>query len=276
MNDPSLTVRPDFSSEDFSEAQLQLTSDTVDDNQAARTLRTLWDIQNAKDEQMARALAEQEAEESAQRQRRLREEVEAALMEEHRKNKAKYAPVPDKGEYCELYFFTNVGLAEAESFNPSLDDKALTLLKADNGQHVWVPASNTRDKSAIIRDEDLTWEQFGEASVRFLEAMREHNWQEDRVEMHVKFWTALENHPWHHSPLNLLKRALLLYQSQQRQKWHQAIGTVQAFSLAKLNVGVLNHTSEELHARECNEQLDNLRQVSPPPLPFVQQLELTI
>ncbi|KAI5988071.1 hypothetical protein EDD15DRAFT_2139278, partial [Pisolithus albus] len=220
---PNLAVRPDFSSEDFAEARLQLTSDTVDDNQAARILGSLWDIQNARDiqrwnarreedEHRARALAEQEAEEAAQQQRRLREEAEAALAEERKKNKAKYAPVPDKGEYCELYFFTNDGLAEAESFNPSIDDEALTLLKTDNGQHVWVPATNTRDKSAIIKDEDLTWEQFGEASVRLLEAMREHDWQEDRIEMHVKFWTALETHPWRRSPLNLLKRALLLYQ----------------------------------------------------------------
>ncbi|KAI5984449.1 hypothetical protein EDD15DRAFT_2480468, partial [Pisolithus albus] len=202
MNDPNLAVRPDFSSDDFAEARLQLTSDTVDDGQAARILATLWDIQNAKDirrwnahreeeDQMVRALAEQEAEEAAQKQRRLCEEAEAALAEERKKNKAKYAPVPDievpsgpvnipapyatrklkKGEYCELYFFTNDGLAEAEAFNPSVDDEALTLLKADNGQHIWVPASNTRDKSSVIRDEDLTWEQFGEASVRLLEAM---------------------------------------------------------------------------------------------------------
>ncbi|KAI5981748.1 hypothetical protein EDD15DRAFT_2182644 [Pisolithus albus] len=278
MNDPNLAVRPDFSSDDFAEARLQLTSDTVDDGQAARILATLWDIQNAKDirrwnahreeeDQMARALAEQEAEEAAQKQRRLREEAEAALAEERKKNKAKYAP---KGEYCELYFFTNDGLAEAEAFNPSVDDEALTLLKADNGQHIWVPASNTRDKSSVIRDEDLTWEQFGEASVRLLEAMREHEWQEDRIEMHVKFWTALETHPWRRSPLTLLKRALLLYQSQQRQRWHRAIGMAQAFSLAKLNIGVLNDAREEIHARERNEQLENLRQVStplPPPSP---------
>ncbi|KAI5999103.1 hypothetical protein EDD15DRAFT_2400864 [Pisolithus albus] len=164
MNDPNLAVCPDFSSDDFAEARLQLTSNTVDDGQAARILATLWDIQNAKDirrwnahreeeDQMARALAEQEAEEAAQKQCRLREEAEAALMEERKKNKAKYAPVPDievplgpvnipapyttrklkKGEYCELYFFTNDGLAEAEAFNPSVDDEALTLLKADNG-----------------------------------------------------------------------------------------------------------------------------------------------
>ncbi|KAI6141131.1 hypothetical protein EDD17DRAFT_1499303 [Pisolithus thermaeus] len=231
--DLNLAVHPDFSLEDFSDACLQLTNNTIDDEQVAGILGILWDIQNAKDvqrwnacreeeTQMARDLAEQAAEELAQHQRCLRDEEEAILAEEDKKNKAKYAPVPDievpsgpvnipapyathklkKGEYCKLYFFTNVGLAEAESFNASINDEALTLLKADNGQHVWVPVSNSRDKLAVIKDKDLTWEQFGEAAVCLMNTMREHDWQKDRVNMHVKFWTALEEHPWCHSPHN--------------------------------------------------------------------------
>ncbi|KIN98211.1 hypothetical protein M404DRAFT_31576 [Pisolithus tinctorius Marx 270] len=105
-----------------------------------------------------------------------------------------------KGEYCELYFFTNAGLAEAESFNPSVDNEALTLLKTDNGQHLWVPASATRDKVSIIKDKDLTWEQFGEVALCMVEAMRNHDWPEESVQMHIDFWMALESHPWCHSP----------------------------------------------------------------------------
>ncbi|KAI6027202.1 hypothetical protein EDC04DRAFT_2548016, partial [Pisolithus marmoratus] len=85
---------------------LHLTNDLVDDEQVSRILGTLWDIQNAKDvqrwnacrnkeTQMARALAEQAAEELAQQQHCLHEEEEASLTEEHKKNKAKYAPVLD-------------------------------------------------------------------------------------------------------------------------------------------------------------------------------------
>ncbi|KAI6016082.1 hypothetical protein BKA83DRAFT_4060466 [Pisolithus microcarpus] len=274
MEDPNLAVRPDFSSDDFVEACLQLTNDTVDDEQASRILGTLWDIQNAKDTQRwnarkeeeaqtARYLAEQVAEALAQQQRHLHDEEESSLAEECKKNKAKYAPVPDKGEYCELYFFTNVGLAEAESSNASINDEALTLLKSDNGQHIWIPASHSRDKSAIIKDEDLTWEQFGEAGLCLISAMREHDWQRDRIDMHIKFWTGLEEHPWRRSSRNHLNRALLLYQSQQRQKWHRAIGTAEGFSLAKLNEGVLRDASDELAERERNAHLENLRQVRP-------------
>ncbi|KAI6045300.1 hypothetical protein EDC04DRAFT_138999 [Pisolithus marmoratus] len=167
-----------------------------------------------------------------------------------------------KGEHCELYFFTNVGLAEAESFAASIDNEALTLLKSDNGQHVWVPASSSRDKSAVIKDEDFTWEQFGEAAVRLINAVKEHDWEKDRIDMHIRFWSALEEHPWRRSPRNHLKRALLLYQSQQRQKWHRAIGTTQGFSLAKLNEEAPRDACEESRERERTAQLDNLRQVS--------------
>ncbi|KAI6039362.1 hypothetical protein EDC04DRAFT_2568461 [Pisolithus marmoratus] len=196
MENPNLAVHPDFSTDKHQEAHSHLLNDIVNDDQAACILGTLWDINNAKDKlrwnanraeeaQMATMEAEQEAEDRAQEECHVHEEEEAVWTEEQRKNKYKFTPVHDvempsgpvnipapyaqhklkKAEYCELYFFTNVGLAEAESINSLVDDEALTLLKSDNGQHVWVPASSTRDKSSIIKDEDLTWEQFGEVAI---------------------------------------------------------------------------------------------------------------
>ncbi|KIN97237.1 hypothetical protein M404DRAFT_32459 [Pisolithus tinctorius Marx 270] len=174
-----------------------------------------------------------------------------------------------KGEYCELYFFTNAGLAEAESFNPSVDDEALTLLKTDSGQHLWVPASATRDKASVIKDEDLTWEQFGEAALRMVEAMRNHDWPEESVQMHIDFWTALESHPWRRSPREHYKRALLLYQSQQRQRWHRSNLGSYRWSLAELNEELLNTAKDEILDNERTKQLENLRKnrSSSSPLP---------
>lgn len=92
--------------------------------------------------------------------------------------------------------------------------------------------------------------------------MRENEWPEDRVKMHVDFWTALETHPWRRSPLAHLKRALLLYQSRERQRWHRVIGTAHSWSLAKLNQTLLDRTKEEILETERVEQLKNLRQIS--------------
>ncbi|KAI6006245.1 hypothetical protein F5J12DRAFT_721228, partial [Pisolithus orientalis] len=180
---------------------------------------------------------EQAAEEQAEQDCCAHEEEETICLEEHKKYKVKSMLICDikapmgpvniptpyalhkllKGEYCKLYFFTNVGLAEAESYNPSVDDKALTLLKTDNGPHLWVPTSSTRDKSTIIKDEDLTWEQFREAAICMINVMRDHDWPEESVKMHLKFWMAIESHPWCHSLHEHYKCALLLYQSQQCQ-----------------------------------------------------------
>ncbi|KIO00123.1 hypothetical protein M404DRAFT_104990, partial [Pisolithus tinctorius Marx 270] len=292
MENPNTAIQPDFTTEEYQEARLHLVNDTVDDQQAANILATLWVLNNNKEKLNWQTCKEQEAqrvqdeveqaeEELAERQRCRLKEAEMAQAEEWKKNRTKHAPirkvgVPSgpvnipspyaarklkKGEYCKLYFFTNIGLAEAETFNPSIDDEALTLLKADNGQHIWVPASTTRDKSSIIKDEDLTWEQFGEASVRLISAMKEHDWEEERVDMHIDFWMAIEAHPWWRSPRAHLKRVLLLYQSQQRQRWHRAQSTLNTWSLSELNQELLNDAREEILDRECSQELKNLRKV---------------
>ncbi|KIN95995.1 hypothetical protein M404DRAFT_164401, partial [Pisolithus tinctorius Marx 270] len=110
-------------------------------------------------------------------------------------------------------------------------------------------------------DEDLTWEQFGEASMRLISAMKEHDWEEERVDMHVDFWMAIEAHPWQRSPRAHLKRALLLYQSQQRQRWHRALSTLNTWSLSELNQELLNDAREEILDRERSQELENLRKV---------------
>ncbi|KAI5986707.1 hypothetical protein F5J12DRAFT_695640, partial [Pisolithus orientalis] len=46
MEDPNLAIQPDFSSEEYNEACLHLISDTVDNEQAAHILGTLWEINN--------------------------------------------------------------------------------------------------------------------------------------------------------------------------------------------------------------------------------------
>ncbi|KAI6144279.1 hypothetical protein BKA82DRAFT_3983119 [Pisolithus tinctorius] len=195
MEDPNQVVCLDFSTEEYNEACLQLVSDTIDNEQAAQILGSLWEINNNKERAQwavqradeARRVQEankQAVEEHAEEQCHACEEEEAAHLEEQKKYKAKFTPIHNvkaptstspllyasrkllKGEYCELYFFTNASLAEAESFNPSVvagvlhlqhvDDEALTLLKADNGQHLWVPTSTMRDKSSVIKDKDLS------------------------------------------------------------------------------------------------------------------------
>jgi hypothetical protein len=64
--------------------------------------------------------------------------------------------------------------------------------------------------------------------------------------MHIQFWSALQAHRWRHAPDQLKQRALLLYQSQQRRRWHQTIGTAQSWSLEELNQDLILEAREEL------------------------------
>ncbi|KAG2136650.1 hypothetical protein DEU56DRAFT_707376, partial [Suillus clintonianus] len=202
-DDPNLAVAPNFQSPEYAEARAQITSDAVDDQQAATILANLWRIQNDADKrnwaarleaeaQEAEAERREAAEEEAQRQLTLKAEQEAAIQEECKKNKAKYAPIKDievpsdpiilpcqyairkmkSGEYCELFYFTNNGLEEASRSTFTADEDALVMMPTSDGLHKWIPASAARDpKAQVIKDENLTWEQFNESAPRMITLM---------------------------------------------------------------------------------------------------------
>lgn len=46
-----------------------------------------------------------------------------------------------KGEFCEVYFFMNKGLAEADSTLHSVDDEALAIVQDKNGLYSFIPAA---------------------------------------------------------------------------------------------------------------------------------------
>jgi hypothetical protein len=102
-----------------------------------------------------------------------------------KKNKSKYAPVCNieipsnlvilpcqytirkmkSGEYCKLFYFTNSGLEEASRATFTVDEDALIMLPTSDGLHKWIPAGAARDpKVHIVKDENLTWEQFNKAA----------------------------------------------------------------------------------------------------------------
>ncbi|KAG2036745.1 hypothetical protein BDR03DRAFT_832738, partial [Suillus americanus] len=142
----------------------------------------------------------------------------AACLEEWKKNKNKYAPIKCRklkaGEYCELHYFTNKGLDDAKDTVLMGEPDMLVMLPDANGAHTWIPAATVKDPkaSAVVRDENLSWEQFLEAAPHILSMMKVQDWPDDCINMHIQFWTALQNHHWHHALDPLKQCALLLYQ----------------------------------------------------------------
>ncbi|KAH7919126.1 hypothetical protein BV22DRAFT_1099823, partial [Leucogyrophana mollusca] len=202
----------------------------MDDAAATAALRNLWVISNNQDkarwaqqlrDEARAAEAEQLhlAEEEHRRQQALADEEEEEEREERKKNKGMYVPLRNmaKGEYCEMWYFTNTGVREAASAILDSEPEALTLLPSVNGGQTWVPAGAIRDpKSQVKKDEHLTWEEFLEAAPRMIDSMKDNRWKKERVDMFIGFWSAIQNHRWRHSFDPLQQRALLVYQSQQR------------------------------------------------------------
>ncbi|KAG2096075.1 uncharacterized protein F5147DRAFT_716935 [Suillus discolor] len=272
---PNEAIRPDFTTQEHENARQKLIDEGFNADQAARSLSALWTLTNNADkerwalEQRRRHEAEQrEEEEQEERRQLIKDEQEAAHLEDRKKNKNKYAPlvrgkVPSDptiipaqyalrkmkaGDYCKLHYFTNKGLEDAKVSNLLAEPEALVMLPATDGLHSWVPAAVVKDpKSApIVKDENLSWENFNEAAPCMIASMKLHDWPDDRVDMHIQFLCALQSHRWRHAPDTLKQRALLLYQSQQHRRWHMTIGTAQSWSLEELNQDLILEAREEL------------------------------
>ncbi|KAG1720518.1 hypothetical protein EDB19DRAFT_1835946 [Suillus lakei] len=257
---PNHAVLPDFRTEEYAAARAHLISDAVNNDQAAKLLADLWVTQNQADKQCWATRLEEEAQ-------AILEEQEAAITEERKKNKSKYAPVRDAdvpsnpvilpcqyavrkmkaGDYCELFYFTNSGLEEASNSSFTADADTLIMMTSTDGSHKWIPAGAARDpKAQVLKDDNLTWEQFNEAAPRMIISMKENDWPVDRVDMHVAFWSMLQNHHWRHAFNTHKQHALLLYQVQQRCRWHLAIGSSNSWSLARVNQDLLDEAHEEV------------------------------
>ncbi|KAG1888612.1 hypothetical protein F4604DRAFT_1877199 [Suillus subluteus] len=178
MEDPNEAIRPDFTSLEHQEERQAL----IDE---AHSLAAIWDVNNNADKRHLQDVRRREEEEEEQHQQLLKDEQEAAHCEERKKNKNKYAPlvqgrvpsdptiIPTQyalrklkaGDYCELHYFTNRGLEDAKMSNLLAEPDALVMLPSADGLHSWVPAAAVKDPKAapIIKDENLSWEDFNEA-----------------------------------------------------------------------------------------------------------------
>ncbi|KAG1802848.1 uncharacterized protein HD556DRAFT_1429584 [Suillus plorans] len=201
VEDPNLAIRPDFASQEHEASRHQLVEEGLSNENAARTLAALWTLaNNAEKDRWAlkqRRLLEarqREEEEEEERQQQRKEEEETARLEERKKNKTKYAPivrgkVPSdptilpaqyairkmkSGDYCELHYFTNRGLEDAKLSNLIAEPEAMVMLPAADGLHSWIPAAAVKDPKAapVVKDENLSWEEFNEAAPRMITMMK--------------------------------------------------------------------------------------------------------
>jgi hypothetical protein len=277
-NNPHHARAPDYVQERFRATRQTLVDDFgITHEQAAQRLTTIWGAQNAIDREewdaqqediaeVARLEQEQRQQLEEEQQRAREEEQELAQQEERKKNRNKFLPynkVPianaipklpsplairklKKGDYVEMYYFTNKGLAEAEASSRSVDDEAFSLTRDENGHHSFISVAAAKAKDTIIPDKDLTWVEVDEAAPRLLQAMRENGWDGERIQSHLQFWMALGSHEYRHDSDEFGKRALIIYQDTARRRWHNLLGTPQSFDLIPIDKGMIKEICDEL------------------------------
>ncbi|KAF8546421.1 hypothetical protein OG21DRAFT_1427047, partial [Imleria badia] len=222
MEDPNLAVLPDFTTNEYKQNRALLRDAGMLNLQAVEVLTHQWIMKNDKDKAKWNRRREEEAIAAAdtrQHEQELRvqwEEEEALIVrEECKKNKAKFAPIPkvpvpsdpiilpsqvalrklQQHKFCELWYFTNAGLDEADtSLSYALDDDTLSFVTSTDGLPTLVPTSLACDKASVVQDEHLSIEQFGESAPCMIPFMFDNGWDQAHVQMHVEFWGAIERH----------------------------------------------------------------------------------
>lgn len=74
----------------------------------------------------------------------------------------------------------------------------------------------------------------------------DHGWDHSHMQMHIRFWSALENHKWCNLCNKNQQCALLVYQGQQRHKWHNCVTSPRVFDLSLINEEVLCDTLDTI------------------------------
>lgn len=132
----------------------------------------------------------------------------------------------------------------SEQFKTTNSD-AFGLLQGPDGLASLQPQSTTRALKHVIRDADLTWEQFSLAVPTYLREIERADWPKTHVEMMSAFFYALQHHPSHSRPHS--SEALLRYQAKTRYDWHELISRGSpSYSLALINNNLLDQMCSEI------------------------------
>ncbi|KAL6309303.1 hypothetical protein BKA93DRAFT_711950, partial [Sparassis latifolia] len=199
---PASLECPDYASDTYAATRAPLVNDHTTNEQAIQLLVNIWKAGNDAEkvswqhqmEEHEAEVAEQvrlaaEADNDAQ-EAQLAEQANVR-KEEIKKNRAKFAPIPDRdvptiapviaanyaikrmerGDFVELWYYTNEGLEEALRITSSVDDEAMVMTRTSDGSTSWVPAGSVREARGVTDDKDIRWEDFCQAVPRMVLAM---------------------------------------------------------------------------------------------------------
>ncbi|KAG6810209.1 hypothetical protein H0H92_012900 [Tricholoma furcatifolium] len=133
----------------------------------------------------------------------VRHKTETAQAKERKKKRTKYlelseAPSPitppeilptyatlqlQKGQYVELWYFINEGIASGLKHAFTVDKKTMAQSIDKDGTVTWISAITAKVLREAKADRDLSWEQVLVAFPRFIEAIHATEWPEQHQKM---------------------------------------------------------------------------------------------
>lgn len=280
-SDPRFLVCPDFMTERYRVSRISMVTATVTEEQAAGTLRNIWVTTNEDlclqwqqqlvEDERQKAEKQRIDEEEHERQRvALQLEEATARADEKKKNRLKHIPIPmrprpfandeealisefairklDKGQYIELYYWTNHGLEDAMINYRTRDDDRLVPTTGEDGSTVWISAASSKPAPGVIADRHLSPADFAQAIPRIVAALEERDWPQQRVLMLAQFWGGIMLHRYWNSRDLLAQRCIMLFQEEQRRAWHNAIPSSKgAWDISVIDEPTLARTFERVY-----------------------------
>ncbi|KAG2744451.1 hypothetical protein P692DRAFT_201808407 [Suillus brevipes Sb2] len=241
LSDPHVNVCPDFMLAFYQTSCMPLVTLNNTEEQAVELLQAVWVATNAAQHVQWQDQVAVDQVEAAEKQCLLDEENDHKLQaqclaeatiddEEKKRTDSNIFPflnalvlLLEKGHYIEIYYWTNKGIADACLVYRATDAEGMVPYKTVDGFTTLISASTMRPSTTVVPDSNLDALEFAQAIPRLVASLTERGWGHDRVHMLAGFWGALMLHRYWISDNPLDKRALLMYQEEQRRAWHQAI-----------------------------------------------------
>lgn len=143
----------------------------------------------------------------------------------------------EKKEYVDLWHFTAQGCREAASLDLATPDDTFSLVSTGNGLMLQSVGAAAVQSSKIVKDENLSFEQWSEGKTRLLSCMGEHGWKEDETNELAKFFLNLDFHPMRSERFGL--QAVLRYQERVRRHWTGALRNNRGYTIGTINKDLL-------------------------------------
>ncbi|KAG1777109.1 hypothetical protein EV702DRAFT_970307 [Suillus placidus] len=278
---PSVLVSPDLMSARYQLSHTGMISATVTEVQAAEFLCNSWTTTNealciqwqdqvAEDDRLSAERKHLADEEDEHRQLPLQLEEATTKADERKKNHSKHLAIPmcprpfttndealvsdfaicrlDKGQYVELYYWTNHGLDDAAVNYSTRDNDSLVPSTGEDGSTVWISSASSKPAAGVIADRNLSPADFNQAIPRIVAAFEDCDWAPERVLMLAQFWGAIVLHHYWNSRDPLAQCTILLFQEEERRAWHSTITSSKgAWDISIINEAALARTFDRVY-----------------------------